>query len=511
MDLYIDNKKADINRTSFAINWKWYCVDDILKRFAVSSTNMTLPFTPVNKEILGYTDMPGSDLTPVWEEKESSIYFNNYLALSGLIKVKKIDSKKKSFETSIRGDNNIINTINANTPRDVMDSSATAKLPAYWDLLQDAVDELFDGSTYGWLLPLMNDGSFEAASGTYHLVNDSKRRHELWISAAEFFTEAFDMISIDLQVFDGGLLRDFSSSDVYSVMETEYMPAYHIGLERTGPIAPRVSWDNDTDRYFGTNNTDVINNADLIILGGKTTWEIVKIISQKFNLGIYIDSELNKIVLFDLNTQPSVSKDFSDKVIDVVKFPVIKGYAQSNYIKFKPTDNLDSDFGKITISNNSDIEYLDTNKTIGTIDVGIPGIYDEYGGTSTIQFANVFSLNYFENKEVYKYPIVLNLANRTTPDIDCIIEDSVGTLTGIEKLYRMSFLDTTSYFGWIENDVLGNNEFYQCKINLSLVDLLELYPWSMITINSIGEKTYINSIRNLNFNKLANVDIVKLV
>lgn len=515
MDLYVDNTRLDILKSSFAINWKWYDVTKLLKRYTVASTNMNIPFSPINNKEFGFTNIAGSDLTPVWNEKTAQIYFGNYLALTGMLKTNKIGITSKGFQTNIRGDNMVIDALNANDPRAIFTSHATANLPATWVTMQLAADTLFDGATYGWLMPLVEDGTnLSISTGTTHSfyqVQNGLRQSELWLNVADWLTEAFSLASITLKVFDGGTVSAFASSAVYSVMREEYMPAYHIGLKRSG-ISTNVAWDATTARTFEAAAPQTIANADLLILGGKTTWEVIKIICQHYNLGIYIDQQLDEVTFFDLNTLPSASKDWTDKVISIDKFPVIKGYAKTNYVNYKPTDNLEETFGQITIDNNSSIDYIDDIRTLGSIDIGIPGLYDRYDSLGALKVSNVFKLDYFNNKDVYKYPVLFNRANQeTVQNVRPIIQDGIGSLIATKNLYKMAFLDTTSYFDWIESKALDINEFYQCKIDINLADLVDLKPWDMITIKNLGTKMYVNQMKGFNLEKPSNIELIRLV
>lgn len=516
MDLYIDNKRADILRDSFAVNWKWLDVTNILKRYTVASTNMTIPFSPINNDIFAYSNISGSDLTPIWNEKESKIYFGNYLALTGMLKTNKIGITDKNFQTSITGTNGVKDKLNDNTPREIFTSHATANMPIPWSTFQLAIDALFDGATNGWMLPFTYDGfsNITIPIGVnpvlYVIIGNNLRMHELWLNVADFLIEAFSLAGVTLKVFDGGSVNAFISSAIYAVMREEYLPAYHISLIRSG-VGTEIYWTDVVDRTFDALQPQTILNADLLILGDKTTWELLKIICQHFNLGIYIDQQIDQVTLFDLNTTNTATKDWTDKVIDIKKSPIIKGYASNNFIKYRATDNLDDTFGQIEITNNTQIEYLELEKLLGTIDIGIPGIYDEYDANNVLKLSNMFRMDYFTNKDIYKYPIILNRANQeTVQTINIKLVDAIGTLIATKALYKMAFLDTNSYFGWIEDDILENNEFYECKIKINLADLVDLNPWDMITIKNISAKLYVNQIKSLNFNKPATVELVKL-
>lgn len=513
MDLYIDGTRADILRTSFAVNWKWYDITSILKRYTVASTNMRLPFSTNNNNIFGYTNVSGSDLTPVWNEKMAKIYFGNYLALSGLLKTKSIGITDKNFQSSIRGDNAIISALNTKTPREIFTSHATANLPSSWTTLQSAVDNLFDGSSYGWMLPLVDDGSNlvvnTGTSHNYFLVNNGLRYHDLWLNVADFLIEAFSLAGITLKIVESGTEKAFTSSNVYAVMREEYMPAFHIGLKRV-PSTSNVSWGTTTDRSFVLNTAQTILNADLVISGGNTTWDMIKLISNHYNLGIYLDQQVDQLIMYDIDQSVSSSADWTDKVSKVVKSPVISGYDKVNYLRYKPTDNLDETFAQITLNNNTGIEFLEEEKILEEIKIGIGGIYDLYDTTNVLKFSNIFRVDYFTNKDLYKYPIFLSRANlETVQTITPVIIDS-GVLNSSKNMYKMAFLDTSSYFSWIEDYALDVNEFYSCKIKLNLSDLTDLKPWDVITIKDLGSKMYVNQIKSFNGERPTTVELVKL-
>jgi|GEM_PF-4061486 len=512
MDLYIDNVRADVLRTSFAINWRWYDIENPLKRYAVASTNMTLPFSAINNNIFSFTNIAGSDLTPVWDEVEAKIYFGNYLALAGLLKLNNIDITKKQFNTSIKGDNNVINDLNANTPRDIMSADMTANIPVAWNTLSLAIDSLNSGS-YGWLLPVIDDGTnlFAQSGATldYEIISvNDLRRNELWISLDNFITRAFSSASIDLKIFESGSIVNYSASSIKTIWANEYMPAYHIGL-KASTLTPRITRTDTESRYFNSGQ-GVITNANIIVCGGLDTFDVFKEVCRKFNMGIYIDQIDSKIIMFDLNTTNTPTIDWSDKLISHKKTPLIKNYAKTNYIKFKPTDNLDDTFGQITLLNNPAIKYIKDTKTLGTINVAIPGVYDYYGTTGILLESNIFKLDYFSSKGAYNSLVLLNKSNLSAINFNVTVYSIYGNTAASKQLYKMSFLDSSSYFNWIEDKALDISESYDTEIELNLSDLVDLRPWNLVKVKQIGEEFYINEIKNLNFNRPAKVKLIKL-
>jgi hypothetical protein len=492
--LEINGQYADLSSDSIGINWQYLDITNPGNRYTPFSSTITLPFTGRNKQILGYGDAIGANMTKIRSLPNVNLWFgHNKIITNGTLKVTSISAK--GYVCSVTGRNSVIETIEAHTMTEVFDEAVTNGFNAQ-SSLPNAIASLevgYSPTNWGWILPRTMPDALQGAS--WEIWNTTTGyAHEVWLSAAGIIRAIESLGWFTLKIWKDGRFVSWSASEMSEDLNKLYTPCWNYHLNNTS-----TTWD-IIKVATGTRiiNGKSIDKSTFVNFGGGTPWDFVRVIAQLFCAMIYQDgTNINLIPLNNMTADDAI--DLTGKVAAYVKNVNIPGYESSNYVNYKITDNLPSYFGRTTIT--APVVPV-TEKDLFTLDLMLPGLYVATGF--------IFNSDYGSNGDLAKSPLFL-YDDGTTEIRSIIYDHSPSDYSDVAILKQLSYFD---FSGWYSNlQIMATDGiFLDADIDINPYDLLKLLPTKMVKVNNLGGLFYLNKITNYDpySGKLAKCQIVKL-
>lgn len=491
--LEINGQFADLSDKSIGISWQYLDVTSPGERYSPYSTNIILPYTAKNKQILGYGDVVGADMTTVRSLPSVNLWFDAYKVIdNGYLKV--VSMTSAGYQCNVVGLNQVIESLMAHTFTEIFDE-AVSNTSSLGTSFPGAIGNLRTGSTAGnpgWIIPVLMPDS---VGGGWNLYTPSEGyKHECWMSLVGIIRSIESLGWMTLKVWESGAVMDWKDSSMHADLIKLYTPAWNYHLTVVG-----VNWSIiKVATGERTMSDKVIDKTTFVNFGGKTPWDFIKIVSQLFCSMIYQNG--NEFMLVPLNNISSNSAiDLTGKLKSKTKYTNIPGYEKSNHITYKLTDNLKESFARTTINANV---TPSSEKILYTINAMLPGFY--FGGFTE----GLFNTDYGNNSELSSTPVILYDSLNEYPgglsygDPAYVLPES--------KLKYLTYFDNSAWHSMLQS-MSSIGICYDVELQLSLYDYYRLRPYRLLKVNDIGGLFFINSIKNYDpySGKPAKVQLIK--
>jgi len=486
----INGVQADIPKLPIAINWEYLNLSEPGKKFAPYTSSMTLPYTAKNKSLLGFGDVVGGNMTKIRSVPTVDyVVANNKIIDNGTFKI--LTSDKEGYKGTVTSRNSNIEAIEAFTIDDAIDYLITNFSYSTYSSAIESLRIGYDtGKNPGFILPRsMTDPITSSVWSIYDTTN--KYTHEIWCNVYSVLKALVDNSIVTFKVWQGGAFITLESSILYAHLCKMYFPVWNLVLRENS------DWILDIASGERLIAGELVQRSIFKTMGGKTSWEFIKAISQLFCCSIYMKgTEISFIPLNEITSAGAI--DMSNKSANPVKYFTIPGHGSKNYIQYKNTDNLPEDFARMTVI--SPVTPSE-EKELLTFDMMLPGKY--FTNAYTDPF---FNTNYNDNRSLADSPMVLYDSGITN-----YTKINHGTNTKVDVL-----LKTLSYFdfnGWYAMYQLVSTIglVYDFELKVDSYTLTRLVPYKLIRINELGGHFYINKITGYDpdSGKLAKCQIVK--
>ena len=222
-------------------------------------------------------------------------------------------------------------------------------------------------------------------------------------------------------------------------------------------------------------NTKVVDRADLVTFGGRSSWEFIKAVAQLFGCIIYQDqTEISLIPLNHISTTGAI--DLSGKVKADKKYFAIPGHGSSNHINYDD----DSTLARVTIT--APVTPA-LEKDLLTLDLMLPGQL----------WVNQYSKNFFNtdfNSGSFKdKPMLLYDGGDTDYTT---ITHGTDTVTDI-LLKVLTFMPLSTWWATYQT-VASRGIAYDAEVYLDPYTLSRLKPWLLVRVNELGGLFYLSKI-----------------
>lgn len=477
----VNSVQADLPNTPIGLNWEYLDLSDPGKRYAPFSSSIKLPFTSANNKIMGFGNAIGGRLIQVRDIPNVDFWLgHNKVIEGGYLKVNSID--KSGFNCNITGSSGIVNTLNNYDIDDAITSAAasfTYSFPNYAAAIASLAAGLDGAINYGFLLPRTLADPVTSTTWTIFDTTE-KYKHEIWVSVAAIMKGLIDESVCTFKVWEGQALVDIASSYIYADLQNLYTPAWNFTFkfDTTWKITKETSG----QRII---NSKAINRTELKTIGGKTTWDFLKVVAQLFCCSIYTSG--TQVTFIPLNEIASGATDFnlSGRVKSHVKYPNIPGQSYINYIKFKNTDNLPEYYGRMEVL--APVNPY-SKKDLFTFDAMMPGLY------WNAYVSNIFNTDINANGELNK-SILLLYDDGTTTSTTVVFEASPSDFSVVEDLKVLTRFEFDIYYTSFQA-LSTKGLAFEVEISINPFDLIRLKPYSLLRIDDLGGLFYLSKISN---------------
>jgi len=467
--ILIGGQRADISKAPIAINWEYLDLATPGKKYSPFTSTLTLPYTAKNKSLMGYGDVAGATLTKIRAVQDVDLLIGGLKFIkSGTFKV--LHSGKEGYTGTITGRNTYIEAIEAYTLDDaIADAAATFTYSTYAAAIAALRTGTITAVNKGFILPRTLEGAISSSIWTIYSAPNG-HTHEVWLSAYSVLKAMIDAGVATFRVWEGDEFISLESSALYADLCKLYMPCWNWVLYDGG-----AAWTLELASGQRLINTKVVDRADLVTFGGKTSWEFIKAVAQLFGCIIYQDqSEISLIPLNHISTNGAI--DLSGKVKKEKKYFAIPGHGSANHINY---DN-DSTLARTTIT----APVTPTSeKDLLTLDLMLPGQL----------WVNQYSKNFFNtdfNEGSFKdKPMLLYDGGDT--DYTTITH---GTDTETDILLKvLTFMPLSAWWATYQM-VASRGIAYDAEVYLDPYTLSRLRPWLLVRVNELGGLFYLNKI-----------------
>lgn len=483
-------KQAAIDQNkALGYRYDWMNFHNLDKRYVPGSTNMNFPPTAANKEIFGYFENAGIDLDFVRSGTIGiEMYFDAYQILKGRFNLREYSNGYSGFITS---SSDIVDAINAKSITTILDNST---LTASFATIDIAMTYFQDISTDGWLIPITvaNDDN---TTTTPHYVDLQDQLgfniayNDIWRSTSKFIEDISSESGIDIYVYEAGGLVSFGSSNLFTTSRYHYFPVFRYAIEKgTGVTVDTIRGTATKKKGFDQSKKSYIRLDEFADIPVANTFDFIKLYSQYFNCGLYLDNELDRIVLVnyaDLYASISSDLDWSAKLISYTKKPNITGYEKLNYINYAAVGNASAEDSR-TLITNLDTYWLQETKDLYDLNLMNPPTQNLEGIRD-----DVLNTNHFDFSEWSNIPCFMKRGSLVTSFIR--LDTLIATLGASSRIYRLEFDPIQSQYTWVDN-FLAIGEEYKANLNLNIFDLTQLRPWSVVKIDRLGGLFHVNNI-----------------
>ncbi len=387
---------------------------------------------------------------------------------SGTFKV--LHSGKEGYTGTITGRNTYIEAIEAYTLDDAIeDAAATFTYATYAAAIAALRTGTITSVNKGFILPRTLEGAISSSIWTIYSAPNG-HTHEVWLSAYAVLKAMVDAGVVTLKVWESDAFIAVEDSLLYADLCKLYMPCWNW-----------VLYDNTTEWILAEAsgqrliNGKVVDRADLVTFGGKSSWEFLKAVAQLFGCIIYQDqSEISLIPLNHISTNGAI--DLSGKVKADKKYFAIPGHGSSNHINYDD----DSTLARVTIT--APVTPA-SEKNLLTLDLMLPGQL----------WVNQYSKNFFNtdfNEGSFKdKPMLLYDGGDT--DYTTITH---GTDTEVDiPLKVLTFMPLSTWWATYQM-VASRGIAYDAEVYLDPYTLSRLKPWLLVRVNELGGLFYISKI-----------------
>lgn len=466
--ILINGQRADVSKAPIAINWEYLDLATPGKKYSPFTSTLTLPYTAKNKSLMGYGDIPGATLTKVRSVQDVDLIIGGLKFIkSGTFKV--LYSGKEGYTGTITGRNTCIEAIEAYTlDHAIEDAAATFTYATYAAAIAALRTGTITSVNKGFILPRTLEGAISSSIWTIYSAPNG-HTHEVWLSAYAILKAMVDAGVVTLKVWESDEFIAVEDSLLYADLCKLYMPCWNWVLYDGG-----AAWTIEVASGQRLINTKVVDRADLVTFGGRSSWEFIKAVAQLFGCIIYQDqAEISLIPLNHVSTNGAI--DLSGKVKADKKYFAIPGHGSSNHINYD-----DSTLARVTIT--APVTPA-TEKDLLTLDLMLPGQL----------WVNQYSKNFFNtdyNEGSFKdKPMLLYDGGDT--DYTTITH---GTDTATDILLKvLTFMPLSTWWATYQT-VASRGIAYDAEVYLDPYTMSRLKPWLLVRINELGGLFYINKI-----------------
>jgi len=498
--LYINGSLADLPDSPIGISKQTFDLTKPGERFTDMSTGFTLPFTSRNKNLFGFVDRPGVDLTNIHGTQSVALYFDAFKVFSQGTLISKAASN--GYQCYIKGGNEVVKVWEDYSVEDAidLDSDIGTTISAVY---ATAVSNLA-GIWNNWLLPVLT--YVEGVMTTIRIYDHSTGvESNLYYNLSTLISNVISDSGISVKVLQGGSFVAWGSSTIEGIVDDYFFPAWKYRLYSASKTVQDwvVRKETSGTRYFYP-STESVDYADVLHLGGNNMFQVLKLIATLFNHGIYIDDIADEIILFPLTEIGYDEVDLTGKVIKATKNFNIKNYENNNRIRYDVKDkSLGATYNEISIDQS--IGWLSNDENI---------LFQFETFFPERKYNNHWYDNYVDEDTYQSKPCIYDLTGHI-PGIHYrtvnYIFDGVTTFTTSLNLASKSMVDNPSYFTELEN-IIQAGIMYDAELVVNLYDLLNIKPWTSIKINELGGRFYLNKLNSFDpyNNASAKAELIKL-
>lgn len=500
--LEINGKLADMPNDPIGYTWQYFDMMDPEKRFNPYTTTIKLPKTPRNVSLIGYGHATGAGLSTARAIHNVNFYLGPYKIISGgHLKVTSIDD---TINVQITSRTTLADTLETLEMADVFSRAAsdTGTIAASY---ADTITSLLAG-TDGWILHRTIEDAVSSKTWLIHNYSAPNElpQHELWAKMSLLLDTIETLGGFTFSVAEGGALVDLQASTFYSdILAKLYTPAWNY-------IIYPASYPNNWYVRQMTTGTRTVNSktfdySEVKLFGGKSAWELIRLMGQLTCSIIYFSDGGIVIAPFsEMDTFPAVS--FNNRLKKpLTKYINLPGYEAINYVRYSNSDNLPETYAQGEIP--ADVNPVKSRELL-KLNLVLPGRY--YNSTEGQMLWNT---SYPENGELASIPLVLYDSGRTTSGtavtINFTAPGGTQSSSGNVKILRQ-YAILSGYVSLYAAALQGT--VYEADININIYDLMRLKPYSLLQINELGGLYFLNSIKNFdpNSGKYAKVQLVRM-
>ena len=496
--LYVNGNLVDLPSSNMGISKQTFDITQPGKRFLDMSTGFTLPYTSKNKNIFGFVDRPGINLTNIRGTQSAALYFDAFKVFSQGTLISK--AAQNGYQCFIKGGNEVVKVWEAYSVEDALDLDSNIGVQIS-TIYATAINSLI-ANWNGWLLPALR---YTEADYNPMILYDYNTgvESELWYNLSTLIQNVITDSGIAVKVLQDGSFLSWSGCNIEGIADDYYFPAWKYRLYTASKASP--SWlvrkETSGTRYMGASTMEYteINTG----LGGRNMWEILKLVSTLFAHGIYVDDIADEIILFPLSEIGYNTVNLSGRIIKDSRNFNINGYENNNRIRYKDIKETKLDKNYLSRLITQSIQWLsDTEKNLFTYDM----FYTDRDSPNIIFFGN-----YIEEEELRETPFFGYDDTTTVSRTARYIFDATQTWDRTVAHKKLNYYDNSAYYDELENYV-QEGILYDVEIAINLFELISLKPWTTIRIDELGGSFYLNKLNSFDpyNNATAKAQLIKL-
>jgi hypothetical protein len=501
--LYINGELADLADTPSAISFKYFDITEgIETRYQVFSSGITLPFTARNKSIFKYADVVGASLDNTRGLSNVDLWYGHLKVISGgTLMLESMDAN--GYHCMINSRNSMIEAMIALTVEDLMDEAATdiGDIGTY----KESIDLLKTGSLGVLLARDMYEGRGETGYVTLRRIYYGDfSKHWVWFSIKKLLESIESLCGINILIAEDGDLKPISTSTIATTYFNKlWTPGFIYYLDLRGtPSQVFINKNKSAGLPFQFGD-EYMPRSEFRVFGGKTAWDMVKLVAQMFCCGIKTNIKDSSVILFPLSEIKTFrSVDLSGKLTaHPQKIPFINGYTSRSLIRFTTSDNIPKDYNQIVLTSP---KLPAEEKIISTLNLLVPGFY-----YNDLLEENMFRLNCLKNNALQSVPLILYQAG-ITASVTVKYDETLGSeFERDADLEILRMLDLSPFFAGLQ-EWLTKGLMYNCEMYLNMFDYMKLEPYRYVNIKELGGDFYLNKIDKWNPDKPARVQLIKV-
>lgn len=360
--------------------------------------------------------------------------------------------------------------------------------------------------------PLFHDDADYPLEGTTWTPSDDYNHYPGVSYLSIFVKTIFEKFETDQSYrFDGNLWTDSTFEDVRIPMAQAMLFLY----------------DGDSD----------VSVDEITIHESFTFFDLFKLILQVFAATFKVSGTTITIQkLSDLEITAPL--DWSGKVERKSKNFAVPNMAQKNYMRYDVDVDVDQNaYAGIFDCNNANIEFEKEHDKIiakifkerelagfysnassddlsGIVLAPYKGIRDDAGGTYLRKSGLSDLCLILTGNEYLGQPLDITIVywEEYAPG-SWTFSSYSDTLTSDAQTKAPIFIDMSTYYSWIETNILTDPEFYEASLHLNIVDILSFDPLTAVKIKELGGLFYVNIIRNFlisSHNRTTPVELIKI-
>ena len=526
--LKINNTQVDIDElTAIGIDLQSYDVKEPGKTFIKVSNTFTIPKTVNNLSIFGLASDVQSTSTAIYSRSSVDYWIENeQLVKDARCRVDEIGERISLFifdkadvfdelklmswgqfaglmllwlynEKGLYAPN-VLGTPYTGTMQGFVDEFGVAAgskgiiLPAAWGNLRSqrlqtiaaSVERYVSGGSGLYSMYLYNRSEDPSGSGNY--IESYGGHFGIFVKTVfEFIEEYFEVdFGVSKVGLDGNIWDD-------AVAQALFVDWKYLKVEVSGS-SPNYSIyfgaQSDTSKFLPY--TDIKDKEDKTVFDFVNAFfQIMNVIMDKIEVN---GAEVFRLARFDgIETLAGV-KDFSGKLSGIPVFkPIVEGYGQKNYIKFKTVFEGGEPLTNAKLLESSNLN-TDANIDLFEIDAHVCGID---AGTPD-------SLLDLSKPEAFKEFTFLAVDGVTT--VDCyVVWFKTGVITAAnatKNLPLARLYDLDSEYNFLES-IIEYPKFYEAKMWLTIEDIRDLQFFRQYFIKELNGSFFINKIKGFNPDK----------